>query len=289
MNKQTADKWILLYVDKIFGFALNKTHNIDQARELDSDITCEVYSSFLKTDFIANPDGYVYRISRNVYSHYIEGLQSGRQFVSIDTVTVAAPERADDNDDEREMFELLRREIGFLSERQRSVIYLHYYEKRTVAEIARRLHISQGTVKWHLSDARTKLKEGITMNCSENNKENLDLAPIIFTNMGHSGCCFGSDTQDMFDSRLKMNIAWACYREPKTLPEIARAVGVPQVYAADVLAKLVEYAYIDKLDNTKDPKYRTNMLLNDLRRAAAADRYPEKGCIFYPVFQIGIL
>ena len=259
MEKAIADKLIFQYMNKIFGFALNKLRNIDQAQELASDIICEVYSSFLKSDNIANIDGYVYRISRNVYSRYIGNLQKIRQFTSIDEM-IPAPEI---DDDDLEMQEILRREIGFLSERQRLVIYMHYYNKLSAAEISKKLNISQGTVKWHLSDARSKLKEGINMNINE---QNTDINPIIFTDMGHSGGAGPmGDTQDMFDSRLKMNIAWACYHEPKTLPEIARAVGVPQVYIADVLSKLVEYAYIDKLDNTKDPKYRTNMYLIDVR------------------------
>lgn len=261
MEKTIADKLIFQYMDKIFGFALDKLRNIEQARELASDITCEVYGSFLKADNIANIDGYVYRIARNVCSQYIGNLQNGRKFISIDEM-IPTPEIRDNNS--AEMQEILRREIGFLSQRQRLVIYMHYYNKFSVAEISNKLNISQGTVKWHLSDARSKLKEGINMNINE---QNTDINPVIFTDMGHYGSPgYKGDTQDMFDSRLKMNIAWTCYHEPKTLPEIARAVGVPQVYVADVLSKLVQYAYIDKLDNTVNPKYRTNMYLVDNRQ-----------------------
>ncbi len=264
MEKQLADKYIYQYMDRIFGFALDKLHTIDGARELASDIVYEVYRSFLKADGIVNVDGYVYRIARNVYAHYIDSLSRGRNFVSIDGMVIAAPE--DTSAEETETEEMLRREIGYLSQRQRTVIYMHYYEKRSVTEIADKLKISQGTVKWHLSDARSRLKEGITMNLGE---QNTQLNPIIFTNMGHSGSPGANgDTNDMFDTRLKQNIAWACYREPKTLKEIARAVGVPQVYVSDDLKKLVEYAYIDRLDNTNDPKYRTNMLLYDGRDKA---------------------
>ena len=264
MEKQLADKYIYQYMDRIFGFALDKLHTIDGARELASDIVYEVYRSFLKADSIVNIDGYVYRIARNVYAHYIGSLAHGRNFVSIDGMVIAAPE--DTTAEEAETEQILRREIGYLSQRQRTVIYMHYYEKRTVAEIADKLKISQGTVKWHLSDARSRLKEGINMNINE---QNTQLNPIRFTHMGHSGSPGANgDTNAMFDTRLKQNIAWACYSEPKTLEEIARAVGVPQVYVSDDLKKLVEYAYIDRLDNTSEPKYRTNMLLYDGRDKA---------------------
>lgn len=260
MDKKTADKKIFEYRDRIFGFALDKLRNIDQAQELASDIMFEVYRAFLKHEDIVNIDGYVYRISKNVWAKFVHKLETGRQFEDISNMELAAPD--DDNEDELEMQRLLRREIGYLTERQRTVIYLHYYDKLSVAEIAKRLEISAGTVKWHLSDAREKLKEGIEMNTDKN----LEINPIYFTDMGHSGYTGSKgDTADMFDSAIKMNIAWACYHEPKTLEEISREIGVPQVYVGDQLVALVRFGFIDKMDNSKNPKYRTNMLIEDMR------------------------
>ncbi len=262
MDKQTADKKIYEYRDKIFGFAMEKTRNVDQADELASDIICEVYRSFLRGGDIINVDGYVYRIARNVWSKYVRRLTENRSFEDIDNVII--PYYDDRDDDNSEELEALRREISYLSDRQRQIVYMHYYRELSVIEIAKRLNISAGTVKWHLSDARTKLKEGITMTMNE---QNLSLNPVKFTNMGHSGMPGTSgDTMSMFDTRLKQNIAYACYWQPKTLEEIARELGVPQVYIADSLEKLVDYAYIDKLDNSKNPKYRTNMLITDPRK-----------------------
>ena len=68
MDKQTADKSIYEYRDKIFGFAMEKTRNVDQADELASDIICEVYRSFLRADNIVNLDCYVYSIATKVWS-----------------------------------------------------------------------------------------------------------------------------------------------------------------------------------------------------------------------------
>ncbi|GEM_PF-903891 len=271
MDKKTADNKIFEYRDRIFGFALEKVRNIDMAQELASDILFEVYRSFLKHENIVNLDGYVYRIARNVWARFVHKLETGRQFEDISNMEIAVPE--DNSEEELAMQQLLRREIGYLSQRQRTVIYMHYYDKLTVADIAKRLGISAGTVKWHLSDARVKLKEGIKMNI----EKNLDINPIYFTDMGHSGYTGSKgDTADIFDSALKMNIAWACYNEPKTLEEISRAVGVPTVYVGDQLLSLVNFGFIDKLDNSNDPKYRTNMILEDLRQSSAGDEERDK-------------
>lgn len=259
MDKQTADKKIYEYRDRIFGFAMEKTRNVDQADELASDIICEVYRSFLRGGDIVNVDGYVYRIARNVWSKYVRRLTENRGFEDIDNVVIPYYDKREDENSEA--IEALRREIGYLSDRQRLIVYMHYYAELPISEIAKRLNISAGTVKWHLSDARTKLKEGITMTINE---QNLELNPVKFTNMGHWGSPGSTgETMDMFDTRLKQNIAFSCYWQPKTLEEIAREVGVPQVYVADNLEKLVDYAYIDRLDNSKNPKYRTNMLITD--------------------------
>ncbi|MDE6728070.1 MAG: RNA polymerase sigma factor [Oscillospiraceae bacterium] len=272
MDKQTADKSIYEYRDKIFGFAMEKTRNVDQANELASDIICEVYRSFLRADNIVNPDGYVYRIARNVWAKYVRGLAESRSFENVDNVVIPYYDRRDDDDSE--MIEALRREIGYLSDRQRQIVYMHYYRRLSVSEIAKRLDISLGTVKWHLSDARTKLKEGITMTINE---QNLELAPIKFDSMGHCGHPGSTgDTNDMFDTRLKQNIAFSCYWQPKTLEEIAREIGVPQVYIADSLEKLVDYAYIDRLDNSKNPKYRANMLITDWSKTGDTDALMDK-------------
>lgn len=265
MDKKTADKCIYKYKDKIFGYAMDKMRNIDQAQELASDIICEVYCSFLKSDDIANLDGYVYRIAQNMRARYIDRLVTGRRMESIDNMVI--PYNDEPRIEDAEDIEALRREIGYLSDRQRLIVYMHYYDNMPVADIAEKLRISAGTVKWHLSDARTKLKEGITMSTMNTTEMNLGLNPVIFFDMGHCGMPGSTgDTKDMFDTRLKQNIAYACYWEPKTIEEIARTVGVPQAYVADNLDKLVEYAYIDRLDNSKNPKFRTNMFITDYRK-----------------------
>ena len=278
MDKKTADKYIYEYKDRIFGYAMDKMRNIDQAQELASDIICEVYCSFLKSDDIVNLDGYVYRIAQNVRAKYINRLVTGRRMESINDMVI--PYNDEPSIEDAEDIEALRREIGYLSDRQRLVIYMHYYDNMSVADISEKLRISAGTVKWHLSDARTKLKEGITMSAMNTTEMNLGLNPVIFFNMGHCGTPGSTgDTGDMFDTRLKQNIAYACYWEPKTMEEIARTVGVPQAYVADNLEKLVEYAYIDRLDNSKNPKFRTNMFITDYRRNqpdnGSADRTAE--------------
>ena len=92
MNKIDADKLIVEYQQKIFGFAMSKVRNITDAEELASKIVFELYKSFLKVDKIANVDGYVYRIASNVYSRYID-KKIKNQYVDIYKIDYAVTER----------------------------------------------------------------------------------------------------------------------------------------------------------------------------------------------------
>lgn len=184
MEKQRADKLILEYRDKIFGFALGKTRNISAAEELASDIVCEVYVSFRKAEEIPNPDGYVYRIASNVYANYMKRMNGSAQNVDVSEVMLPFYDEGFSQIEMDGELQELRREIGYLSEKQRRVIYLHYYENKSVSEIAKSLGISPGTVKWHLSDARSALKEELIM---EKYNDDLSVNPIEFASMGHNG------------------------------------------------------------------------------------------------------
>lgn len=203
MNKINADRLIVEYQQKIFGFAMSKMRDVDNAEELASNIVLEVYKSFLKSDNIANIEGYVYRIASNVYARFID-RKMANQHIDIMKIEYPVSESGFDCIESGETYRKLRREIGMLSNRQRAITYMKYYKDMSVMEIAKELNISVGTVKWHLSDIRSGLKEKIDMV----KNGNLSVNPVYFVSMGHSGSPGKSgDTKDMFDSRLKQNIA----------------------------------------------------------------------------------
>lgn len=270
MKKQYADQLISQYQNKIFGFALEKMRSISSAEELASDIICEVYSSFLRSKEIKNPDGYVYRIARNVYAKHIRNLKTNAVCMDISELILPFYDSGFEKSEHYDDLQRLRKEIGYLSERQRKIIYMHYYEDKSVAEIGKLLHISAGTVKWHLSDARSSLKEELIM---EKYNDDLALNPITFCSMSHNGSVGSKgDTADMFDTRLKQNIAWSCYFTPLTVEEIARKLNVPCTYIADEVNILYEYGYLDRPDNGKNPRYRTNMYITDRRTFKTSER-----------------
>ena len=203
-------------MQKIFGFALSKTMNTDKAEELASRITFDVYTSLLKIDAVHNMDGYIYRVASNVYARFVDEEVKGR-YISLDEVKVPCEEDFTDDIEREETHIRLRREISYLGRIQREIIVMHYFEKLKQNEIAKRLNIPLGTVKWHLHDARNKIKEGITMR----EEITFGMKPVKLINMGHSGDPgpSGKDTAYYLAKLISQNIAYAAYHEAKTITE----------------------------------------------------------------------
>ena len=234
MKKQQADELIVKYLPKIYGFAVKKTFSFDEAEELCSDIVAEVYASLLSSSEIYNIDGYVWRISQHVYSKFVSSRKK-QEGISINGIVIPDDTANLDEDAEAELL-LLRREIAFLTQTRRRIVYSFYYENKSISAIAKELDIPQGTVKWHLNKARNDLKEGFIM---ERKIGRLGIKPIEAINFGHFGNP-GSNgaTEYYLKNKLNLNIVYSVYHEPKTLLEIAEELGVTPVYIEDSVKEL---------------------------------------------------
>ena len=259
MDKQTADKIILEYIDKFYGFSLKKTCNIDKAEELAAKITFECYSSLLKSDRIHNINGYLYRIAENTF---VKSVAINHQEISLDGITHESfmTDSTDFTNDLElaESYKLLRREIAYLSKFQRQIVIMHYYQKMKISEIAEKLNIPSGTVKWHLFDAKKSLKEGINI---MRKASELSINPIEFCGMRHDGYAGKlGDTSDFLKKRITQNIAYAAYHQPKTINEIAETLNISPVFVEDEVTYLAEYGFMDELPGGK---YRTNIHITE--------------------------
>ncbi len=257
MEKSRADKIITGYYKKLYGFALSKMTDIDKAEELASRITLEVYSSLLKADEIVNINGYIYRIACNVFARYIAERKESAH-LAIDSVFLPDSVDYEKNLIDAEEAKNLRREIAYLSETQRRIVVMHYYDNLKLGEIAEKLSIPLGTVKWHLYEAKNSLKEGIEMKRAPGT---LGINPVKFINMGHNGCPGSKgDTSDFLHNSLTQNIAYAAYYSPKTVNEIAEELGVSPIFIEDEVRTLEEYGFVDRLGGGK---YRTNIYISE--------------------------
>ena len=240
MNKQQADELIVQYLPKIYGFAMKKSFSYQEAEELSSDIVAEVYLSMLSAKEIVNIDGYVWRISEHVYSKFVSSKKK-REGISIDGMDFPDDISAWDDEVDSEL-DLLRREIAFLTQTRRKIVYSFYYENKTISTITEEMGIPEGTVKWHLNKARNDLKEGFIM---ERKIGKLGIKPIEATGFGHGGNPGSNNGPEYYlGNKLNLNIVYSVYHSPKTLTEIAEELGVTPVYIEDTVAELVANGFL---------------------------------------------
>lgn len=256
MDKKFADDMIAQFQKKFFGFALSKCNDITEAEELAARITCEAYITLRKVEGVYNWEGYLYKIASNVYARYV---QEQVKHKSGDIAEIEVPDEENFETDyiKKEELELLKREVAWLSKRHREIVLLHYYHNKKLAEIADIMDLPEGTVKWHLSDAKKILKEGMKRVRTEGN---LGLEPIELIHMGNMGSPGPKgDTNSFLNSKLRQNIAYATYFEPKTIEEIAKELNVSPVFIEDEVAYLEEWGFLDLMPGQK---YRTNIFID---------------------------
>ena len=258
MDKQFADQMIEQFQTKFFGFALSKCQNMQEAEELAARITCEAYVTMRQVEEVYNWEGYLYRIASNIYAKYVQEQKKN------DSKDVELLDFSDEFDFEKELLhkeelQAIKKEIAWLGKRHREIVILHYYHNKKLGEIAKQLEIPEGTVKWHLSDAKKQLKKGMEQ---MREKGRLGIEPIELGTMGNIGTpgTLG-DINYFLNSKLRKNIVYAAYYEPKTKLEIANELGVSPVFIEDEVDYLEEYGFLDLMQGQK---YRTNILIEDI-------------------------
>jgi len=245
-------------MEKIFGFALSKTMDTDKAEELASRITFDVYASLLKTDSVYNIDGYIYRIAHNVYARFVNEEVRGRH-ISFNDIELPYGNDFTDDLEKDETCVRLRREISYFGKIRREIVVMRYFQGLKLHEIAQKLNLPPGTVKWHLHDAKNQIKEGIDMN----EKGTLAMLPVKFSSLAFGGepGTRGEEPKDYLSKLITQNVAYAAYHEAKTTTEIAQELGVPAAYIEDEAACLEDNGFMDKVSGGK---YLTNIFITDL-------------------------
>jgi RNA polymerase sigma factor (sigma-70 family) len=251
MEKQKADETITLYLEKIYGFAFKKAYSYDEAEELASEMTAEVYTSLLNSNDITNVSGYIWRICENVYSRYVakNKKQEGLCENYMAAVSVA---RMDEGITEEEKYKI-RREISFLSELRRDIVFSFYYKNETIKKIAARHGIPEGTVKWHLNKIKKDLKEGMTM---ERKIGELGLNPVKALDISHNGMPGSNGGPEYYlQDKIDLNIVYSAYKKPRTLNEIAEELGMTPVFVEDRVARLADNGFLVKKKGGKYVSY----------------------------------
>lgn len=259
MKRERAEKLTTEYLKAIYGFALKRCANLQDAEDLTQEIVLKVFRSFLCRDDIEAPDKFIWTVAHNTLSNYYRektkialGIPMGdfAELLSLDN------DAADDLV-EKETIERLHKEIAYLSKLQRKIVIAYYFENKKQETIATELGIPLGTVKWHLFEAKKNLKKGIdTMRQIGELKFN----PIKFELCGTNGSpgTKGANS-NLLRSTFSQNIVYSVWKEAKTVGKIADDLGVSPVYVESEAEYLAEYGFLTE----KSGKYLCNILIDE--------------------------
>ncbi|MBR6768914.1 MAG: sigma-70 family RNA polymerase sigma factor [Clostridia bacterium] len=258
MNRQDAEQIITEYLKPIFGFALKRCQNTQDAEDLSQHIVLNAFRALLMKDDIGDIRKFIWTIAHNALSNYYRDAAKTIIGVSIDEAAevVADSDSMADGDDNADAICRLQSEIAYLSKLQRKILIAYYFENRKQADIAKGLNIPLGTVKWHLFEAKKELKRGMD---TVRKTSELKFNPIKFHSYGINGNIGTKSPDEFFRSTLSQNICYCVRNTAKTINEIADDLGVSPVYVETEVEFLEEYGF---LQAQKD-KYIVNFIISE--------------------------
>ena len=96
MNRKEAEKITTEYLKPIFGFALKRCKNLQDAEDLSQEIVIKVFQTLCKRDNIENVNKFVWTIAHNALSNYYRDSKQNYIGTSIDEVAEILCDNRDD-------------------------------------------------------------------------------------------------------------------------------------------------------------------------------------------------
>lgn len=147
--------------------------SITKSRFMAEDAAQDAFvTAWMKLNTLQEPKKYgswVCRISKNCALNMISRYRSFLPLDVVDNLNITA----DAAENPAELYAIsedrdeVTKTVDSLPEKVRQIIQLHYFEDLSIAEIADRMRISAGTVKWHLHDGRKRIRKEL---CAMNEK-----------------------------------------------------------------------------------------------------------------------
>ena len=149
-----------LYEKRVFALTLRMCGNPEDAAEAAQEAFLAAWQGLAFFRGEASFSTWLYRLTTNAA---IDWLRREKRHRGMDDVTdLELPDDGPGPQDQAEQAETqqtVRRALGQLSEEHRQVLLLRYMQELDYAEIAAALEISEGTVKSRISRAKMRLRE----------------------------------------------------------------------------------------------------------------------------------
>lgn len=255
----TERYWQEEWAARVLRWARGKTRTMQEAEDLAQSVLMEwlraVRAQEERGACVAEPEHLLWRIARFVWC---KSLRPGTYYrcepLSEKLSAGETPEEsAERQDEQRRQTAFVRRQIMRLSRIQRETLVWYYLENRTTADIARRLRVSENTVRWHLSDSRKKIREA---------DGKMTSTEFVYCpkklHVAINGEAYDDRlTREVLDNLLHQNILLRCYAQGQTAQELCDELGVARPYIEDAVNVLLR----DELLTTDGGRVRTNFII----------------------------
>jgi len=134
---------------------------------------------------------------------------------------------------------LIARSLKQLGEHTQETMRLFYLEECSLSDIARRLQISENTIKQRLYAGRRRLKEELEhMPATAEERQHTAVNPLL--SFWHTGSWTGDSERihALLRPLLVQQILVQIAKAPKSIAQIAAAIGVDRIYVEDHLSLL---------------------------------------------------
>jgi RNA polymerase sigma factor (sigma-70 family) len=172
-QERLAQKYLYQkYYGKMLGIAMRFANGRDEANDILNRGFLKVFNKIEKYEPTGSFSGWIAKIIWRTALDYIRSQAKYKKETDIETVyNLGVSGTALDDLIAEDLFKV----IQTLPPASRAVFSLYVVDGYKHQEIAELLNISEGTSKWHLSDAKKKLREKLTPNPSPRKNRDVSL------------------------------------------------------------------------------------------------------------------
>lgn len=246
------------YSSKILNWAVKKTGSRPDGEDLANEVIYQIFVAASKEKNIAKLDNFIWKVAHFVWCNNLRTITKQKNAVPIceelihDGIDFA--EALVEEEALKGELTLMRRKIADLSRLRREAMILHYLDGLSICDVSKALDISVSAVKWHLFDARKKIKEELNT-MKKDTSYVYRPGRLVLGISGMSGP--DPDTKKVNSSLVRQNICLLCYKEGKTIDELCEYTGIPKSYLEYDLEWLADHEFL-RLEKSR---YYTNFAI----------------------------
>jgi len=227
------------YINKILSFSQNRTYSQEEAEELTQEILLQAMKNVSTINDINKFEAWLWGVANNTLKSFRRDRGRIREMYSSENLEKIDEHMYDEYEFEQDdVYNTLRKNITQLSACYRDIIVMRYYDNLTSVEIAERLNIPEGTVRYRLSLGRDKLKKEL------DTMQETALKPVKLNLYTHGS--YGGFPQMYLNDALSQNILWQAYKESRSVEDLSKILGVPAYYIEDRIEMLLKCGTITK-------------------------------------------